>query len=245
MGTSRIKSVAVRLFALVLAVICPPSKGAIIVDLSNVVGPKVEYWGWDLKGKPDLFDNPRQVEKHYSNGANLLRIPIYANADSSDGVTNQQVYAAVIAGVKNVMAAHPEIKIFASLKLEGAHTFPAWMNSTEKGKIFDKTVSDPDPGKYAQMLTDYVVYMQQNGIKLDYLGINNEVENALTPQRYVSTVNALREQLQHRNVSAEYAKFKLVGPETFSVRAGLNYLAELAGDREGIWFDMDKAVRRG
>src|SRR5271170_4396797 len=77
MRTSRIKSVAVRLLALVLAVICSSSKGAIVVDLSNVVGPKVEYWGWDLKGKPDLFDDPRQVEQHFSNGANLLRIPIY------------------------------------------------------------------------------------------------------------------------------------------------------------------------
>ena len=146
---------------------------------------------------------------------------------------DDDAYSKIIRGVKNIQSINAKVKVFASLKLFGDKTFPKWLGSGEKGTIFGKNVEKPDPQNYGKLLADYVEYLQHKEIKLDYLGVNNEVEHALTPDRCLASLSVLAAELQKRRVPDEYRTFKLVAPETFSVRAAVEYATELR-NRRGV-----------
>jgi hypothetical protein len=235
---SRTTPVGKGWLALVLLVLATSAAAAPIrITLDRPAGPRVEYWGWDLKGNIRLIPNPARANELFGEvPANLLRIPVFANAHSADGTVDTRAYAAMLASIRNARAANPQLKIFASIKLLGADTFPAWLAGSRRGQIFANTVAVPDAARYAALLASYVRFLQSAGIAIDYLGIDNETEGAVPPAVYVDTLRALQSALH--DLPPEYRAFRFVGPDAYSLQDSVNFMRQIASAGAGKAVDV-------
>lgn len=202
----------------------------------NQVSPVVERWGWDVKAWPTRLDTLSEASFLYSDDvpANLLRVPVFANAHSPDGSIDASQYSTEITAMRQVQRANPDAEIFASLKLQGANTYPDWLGDgtaawpQSNGTIFSNVVERPNPELYSSLLADYVEHLQGFRVKIDYLGINNETDGALGVDRYIDTIDRLEAELISRGVPEEYRSFQYVGPDSFGLNTAENIAADIA-----------------
>ena len=223
-----------------LAICISPSLAEIKIDPSKPVGAKVNYFGWDLKGWQDNTSTPDRARILYSDvPANLVRIPIFARAHTEEGNVDPKPLRQDAGEPRPDSEPQSEVKIFASLKLLKSDTFPEWIESEESGKIFDATVKKPDPARYAQLLAGYIGWLRDQGVAIDFLGIGNETDGALSSDRYVETVRLLREELAKRKFEENYTSFQWIGPDSFGVPTALKFAREIdrerAEDTVDIW----------
>ena len=199
----------------------------VTLDIDSPIGPSIEYFGWDLKGGTNRGNPLSRAETYYNTGANLVRIPVFANAHFEDGSVDQSQYTNLLSSISNILTVNPDTKIFASLRLEGANTFPEWIESDNDGVIFGNVVKRPDPEKYSQLLADYVEFMFNEGVKIEFFGILNETDQAVLPDEYVSTVRMLRQKLIDRGIPEEFRSMEWIGPDTFRVGPADTYAAQV------------------
>ncbi len=120
-----------------------------------------------------------------------VRIPIFGNdkrpAHPASGVVERKYYDSMIRSIRNAKAASKDdILIFASKKLDGKTSFPAWV----KGKD-----GEVDTKLYSELLVDFILFMKDNDMEIDYLAVDNEYEfneGRITPQRYIEIVNYVK-----------------------------------------------------
>ncbi|QDU89632.1 hypothetical protein Pla175_30250 [Pirellulimonas nuda] len=86
----------------------------------------------------------------------------------------------------------------------------------------------PNPERYAALVASFVDMLHQEGIRIDYLGLNNETENAVPAIRYVATVDGLGAGLDAKSVPSAFRQWRLVGPDAFGLNAAESYLDDLA-----------------
>ena len=206
------------------------------IALPNRVGPTVERWGWDVKAWPERLDTLTEADFLYGETpANLLRVPVFATAHDPDGSIDASAYTTELTAIRSVQRINPEVEIFASLKLQGAATYPDWLGEgtaawpQATGSIFGAEVDRPNPERYSSLLADYVEYLQRFRIRIDYLGINNETDEALGVSRYIDTIDRLEAELVARGVPEEYRSFQYVGPDSFGLGAAERIVADIAG----------------
>jgi hypothetical protein len=222
------------LLAAIVALLAPPAFSQIEIDPSRSIGATVRYFAWDLKGWKDIANSPERAQKLYGETpANLVRISMEATAHREDGSVDESLYGPMFASIANIRAVNPSVKIFASLKLKEAETFPAWIASDEDGTIFNAKVKCPDPKKFGHLVADYIVWLSKKDIALDFLGLNNEVNEALTAKRYVETAKVLMEELGKRGLDAKFRSFQFVGAEGFGVPTSIRY-AEATKSSRGL-----------
>lgn len=208
---------------------------AVTVNLDVPVGPVVARWGWDIKGNANRFSGQRDAANAYADAnANLLRIPIFAPLHSANGdIDVSGSYGNMLNSINQVLAVNPNVEIFASLKLSGAATFPGWVSQpsaawpTENGSVFGDAVQKPNPEHYSGLIASYIDWLRSEGIKIDYLGLNNETLGALTWDRYIDTVDLLPSRLDALGVPAEYRDFELVGPDAFGIPTSETFVQNL------------------
>lgn len=199
----------------------------VTIELDQPIGPTIEYFGWDLKGTVNLGNPLSRAEEHYDTGANLVRVPVFATAHFEDGSVDQSRYTNVLNSLGNILAVNPDTKVFVSLKLSGANTFPEWIESNNDGQIFGNAVKRPDPEKYSQLLTDFVEFFWNQGIKIDFFGILNEVDRAVLADEYISTVRLFQQKMIDQGIPADYRDFEWVGPDTFRVGPAAPYAQDV------------------
>lgn len=130
-------------------------------------------WGYDIKqpGKAVALSNNLISQIFIGDGMDVLRVPVYArDGHPAEGVVTDEAYTItndIIGAILRVKAIKPSVKIFASLRLEGSDTFQSWMLDGT-GKV--------DSVQLAKMDSDYLVYMKSKGIRIDILGVDNEME---------------------------------------------------------------------
>lgn len=202
---------------------------------STQVGPKVERWGWDIKAWPERIDSLTEADFFYGQTpANLIRVPIFANAHEQDGTIDAASYSTELTSIRNVQRINPDVDVFVSLKLLGGNTYPDWLGDgttawpQSNGTIFSNVVERPNPEHYSMLLADYVEYLQQFRIDIDYLGINNETDTALGVSRYIATIDLLEAELISRGVPEEYRDFAYVGPDTFGLDGAESIINNIA-----------------
>ncbi len=192
----------------------PVSAVDIAVSPLIATGPQVQRWGWDLKAFPERLDTPAEAQKLYGDvPANLVRFPIFADAHFQDGTVNEARYTTELTSLGQVVAVRPAIQIFASLKLQGVNTFPAWVQSTEDGTIFSNPAKKPLVVEYARLLADFVSFMAGKGHTVHYVGPGNETGQCLTPDRFGVVAANLKSELAIRGLPIP----QIVGPCTFSL----------------------------
>jgi hypothetical protein len=98
----------------------------------------------------------------------------------------------------------------ASLKLKGATTFPAWVESADNGTIFDDKVKCPDLKTFGRLVADYIVWLSKKDIALDFMGMNNKVNEELKAKRHVETAKVLMEEPWKRGLDTRFCSFQFV-----------------------------------
>lgn len=158
------------------------SRTRVVVHGFDTPGSPLARWGYDIKehGKSKALGPALAKELFQDIGMNLLRIAVRAAAGHPApgvGAIVPSAYADDLQAIANAKAARPDLALFASLKLEGSSTFPAWV----------KKDGEVDEATYAELLEDYLAYMKAHGITVDFLGVDNERrwnEGNITPAKY-------------------------------------------------------------
>ena len=198
------------------------------------IGPTILRAGWDIKAWPARLDTTAEAHDLYVNvDANFIRVPFFANAHSPDGSVDVSQYDIELEAIRSVLAVKPEVEIYASLKLQGANTFPAWVSQptaawpTQTGGIFSNTVNRPNPEHYSTMLLDYLSYLRDEGISIDFLGLNNETDGAVPVDRYIATHDLLEAKLDAAGFVGEFRDIKYVGPDSFGIPTAERFVRDL------------------
>ena|GEM_PF-1637630 len=166
-----------------------------VISTPVVANPMV--WGYDVKNPTDAnsFTTSLATNLFNEDGMTMLRVPIFCNYFNQSDHTVQETNSYWVAAMKATKAAmqiKPDVKIFASLKIEGIYgvsvdggttlgTFPTWAyNSSSKGITDNPNNGYVNATVYTDMLANYLLYMKKNGVPVDYLGIDNEPEHSCT-----------------------------------------------------------------
>jgi O-glycosyl hydrolase len=202
------------------SLVCASTGGDAIIYSSNSA-QLITGWGYDIKegGKAAGVTPAYARTLFVTNRMNCLRIPIYGDASDpahpSAGVVIGSYYANTLYAMTNARAANSNIVLFASKKLDGQSSFPAWTENSN-GVI---------PSQYATMLADYLQFMQSNGFTMDVLGVDNESsfnEGDIT----ASAFNQIITNLISLSVSRGFTMPKaLIGPENYA--PDTNWLTKL------------------
>ncbi|QDU87107.1 hypothetical protein Pla175_04620 [Pirellulimonas nuda] len=212
---------------------------AVTINPYQAVGPVVDRWAWDLKGAVGRTNTPAEAHALYGAvNANMVRIPIFAEAHFADGTVDQSKYNTLIDSINQIKLVNPNVQVFASLKLLGGDTFigpasdPDWITqagfgfSQQNGSIFGNTVIRPNPEHYAELVADYFDYMRTQGVEIDFVGLNNETQNALTSDRYISAYDRLNTKLDARGFDTDALKF--IGSDSYGPNENISFLNALS-----------------
>ena len=198
------------------------------------IGPTILRAGWDIKAWPARLNTVGEARGLYEDvDANFLRIPFFPNAHNSDGSVVTSQYDTELDAIRSVLAVNPDVEIYASVKLMGADTFPAWVSQptaawpAETGRIFGNTVDRPNPEHYSTMVTNYLSYLKDEGISIDFLGLNNETEDAVPVDRYIATYDLLEAKLDLIGFDGEFRDFEYVGPDSFGLPIAERFIEDL------------------
>jgi O-glycosyl hydrolase len=162
------------------------TNGRIVVRQFDSPGPTIGKWGYDVKqdGRSKALRPALAKEIFGDIGMNLLRVAVRAaDAHPAKGVANVKrgVYAEDIDAIKTAKGVKNGLDVFASVKLLGDKSFPAWV----------KDGGEVNAAKYAELLEDYLAFMKNEGVTIDFLGVDNERkfnEGNITPAKYNAIV---------------------------------------------------------
>jgi O-glycosyl hydrolase len=191
--------------------LCANTPGDAIISPENQ-HQFISDWGYDIKqgGKAAALTPALAQTLFLTDGMTCLRLPIYGDsvkpAHPAGGVVIASYYSDILTAITNARMAKPNVVLFASKKLEGTSSFPAWV----------KDANGIIPFQYALMLADYLQFMQTNGVTIDVLGIDNETqynEGNITPDRYTQTIDYLKSFAVTRGFTMPA---RLIGPEGYS-----------------------------
>jgi O-glycosyl hydrolase len=167
--------------------------GDAIIYPEKYMGKKVEHFYFDVKNGADKVHTTSFANDLYvADDMNGIRIPIYGDdkhpAHPSAGVVVESYYESIIKSIEFSRTARigKDYYVFASKKLDGQNSFPAWTKNAN-GVIVTE---------YVKLLTDFLLYMKDKGIEIDYLGIQNEEEfneGNITPAKHKAIVDSLRD----------------------------------------------------
>ena len=206
----------------------------ILLDPEEQTGATVRYFGWDTKGMADLSDDLQSAKWLYQDTqANIMRIPIRPQASKPDGsvVFEGEIesggYGALIKSIKMAKQVQPRVKIFASTKLLGEDTFPTWLETDRRGKIFEHVVKQPNVEKLAGLIAEYFKHLAAEGIKIDFLGLNNEFGGALTPDDCVELAERVQTNLSESDLPDQFKQFQWIAGEEFGVDDSVEYIQKM------------------
>ena len=177
------------------------------------------HYGYDIKqdGRAQFLNNDRAQEIFGTDQFDLIRIPVFAFAahPSADHVQGSE-YDAIVNAVRRAQTVQPNVEVFASLRLDGNRSFPGWVMNA--GHV--------QPDTYAHLLVDFLQYMQSQGIRVDYLGPDNEsVFNGgdITAARFAEVVQSLTQRCHTSSIPVP----QIVGNDAYSPTEGAQFLGAL------------------
>ncbi len=180
---------------------------AIIDPMATGVLIDTYYKDFKANNNPELTKANAQ-SLFITDGMNGIRTPIYGDnahpAHPAPGVVEASWYTPHVKAILVAKAVRPDVKVFASKRLNGKTSFPAWI----------KSGNTLVAARYAILLADYLQYMQAQGITVDYLGVDNERqfnEGNISPTNYKDIID----QLTALSISRGFPMPILVGPEDF------------------------------
>jgi len=181
------------------------------VSPNEYYGKVIQHFFFDLKANNAAIGSMNKANDLFvDDDCDGLRISILGNANRpahpSEGVIVSSYYQNLLKSIKRVQEARgsKELIIFASKKLEGKNSFPSWVKD-DNGII---------PEKYGAMLVDYILFMKENGVFIDVLGVDNEAnfnEGTITPEKHAEVVAYLKKAATEKGFTMPL----IIGPERY------------------------------
>lgn len=191
---------------------------------------------YDIKGGATVTETTAEL-LYGEEKMNGIRIPIYGNYDDngniighpSKGTVKEEDYSAVLTSVENAKRYNPDIKIFASKKLNGKNSFPKWTRN-QSGNGY----TGVNDANYAGMLMDFLRFMKGKGIEVDVLGIDNEPdfnEGQITASKFKNIVGILKTEISEEGLRMP----QFIGPERYNPQtyASGSFLYDLFNENDG------------
>ncbi|MBP6386522.1 MAG: T9SS type A sorting domain-containing protein [Pseudarcicella sp.] len=178
----------------------------------EVLKHSMTHWGYDIKqpGKAVGLTNANILKVFVEDKMNMVRIPFYPRAGHpSLGVVTESAYTPILEALNRIKTYSTPIdfKIFASLRLEGPLTFPLWVKNADTVTV--------NASKYAQLVSDFLVFMKSKNINVDILGVDNEAEyndGVISQSKYKTILDTLR---KHALNGKFTLPSKFIGPENY------------------------------
>jgi len=174
-------------------------------------GKVIKHFFFDLKANNAAIGSMDTANDLFvDDDCDGLRISILGNANRpahpSEGVIVSSYYQYLLKSIKRAQEArgNKELIIFASKKLEGENSFPSWV----------KDANGIIPEEYGAMLVDYILFMKENGVFIDVLGVDNEAnfnEGEITPEKHAEVVAYLKKQAIEKGFTMPL----IIGPERY------------------------------
>ncbi len=217
-------------FFLSSPIIWSQTNGDAVIFPSNYIGNKIEHFFYDIKGWPGSINNTSIASDLFvTDDMNGIRISIYGDATRpahpEPGVVIESYYEPMLNSLARAKAARGDrdFSIFASKKLDGRNTFPAWTKNSN-GVIV---------AEYVKLLTDYFLFMKSKGYEIDYLGIQNEEEyneGNITPAKHKAIIDSLRVITQRIGVKMPL----IIGYEGYGPNKNNNWMQNM---KNNGWLD--------
>ena len=175
-------------------------------------GRVTKYHFYDLKQGSKAITEEAAMTMFHEQGLNGVRIPIYGDQSHGghpqSGEVDASVYSHILTSVKLARNAYAkdDFVVFASKKLDGKNSFPAWVKDGSGAVL---------AAPYAQLLVDYLLFMKEQGIEVDVLGVDNEInfnEGNITASKYKNIVDEVRRLAAEKGCKVPL----MIGPERYN-----------------------------
>ena len=170
----------------------------------RIYGRTIDHFFLDLKGWENIASNQDKANLFFQDlDMDGIRINIHGEnikpAHPAKGVVDSIYYATMLQSIRVAKLARGDkpFYIFASKKSSGK----SWPNWVYAGDTLN-------PSKYSDMVIDYLKFLKNHDITVDYLGIANEMNN-ITPDIYAQTVIALKDKCLENDIKIP----KMIGPD--------------------------------
>ena len=185
-------------------------------------------WGYDVKQPESANGFTVNLAKGLfeEDGMGILRVPIFLNYYNESDRTvmeNHSKVQAAMAAIQTAVQVKSDVKIFASLKIEGMNgtgvngnegTFPAWAYNSAPIPTNNPQNGYVKADVYIDMLVNFFLYMKKNNITIHYLAVDNEPEHSCSGfdrnyDLYIEVIDGLKSKF----ASLEFEMPQLVAPE--------------------------------
>lgn len=208
------------------AVTSPPTPVVLptaTVNLNNVKQQLV-FMGGDMERSANAVQNTTNKNDIINWGFgdipfNICRMQYDKNQEMVEGVKNFSFYNGTVQSMKDIKLVNPSIKFMASMRSDydgfnqgDTNNLPTW--------IYNRQTTVLNVPKYAKFLADYVAYMSQQGVPVDYLSTAKEWTSVVKPDSAVKLINILKTDLQTRGVAMPL----IMDPASWSITNGIDYV---------------------
>lgn len=150
---------------------------------------------------------------------NICRMQYDKNQELVEGVKNFAFYDGTVQSMKDIKQVNPSIRFLATMRSDydgfnqgDSNNLPTW--------IYNRQTKNLNVHKYGKFLADYIEYMHEQGVPLDYLSTAKEWTSVIKPDSAVKLINILKAELQARSVAMPM----IIDPASWSITTGIDYV---------------------
>ena len=151
---------------------------------------------------------------------NFCRVQYDKNQEMVEGTKDWSFYDKQVATMQAIKAVNPDIKFFATMRSDydgygNDNNLPDW--------ICDYSNKDIDADKYGVFLADYVEYMENQGVAIEYISTVKEWYWFLKGDEAEAVILKLKSELATRGVAMP----KICDQGTWSITQGIKYVDDV------------------
>ncbi|MGE9269215.1 MAG: hypothetical protein ACQKBU_00295, partial [Verrucomicrobiales bacterium] len=156
---------------------------------------------------------------------NTWRVGYDKTQEMNEGDKNFSVYDSDVLAMKMIREVNPDIKFFATMESD-YHGYSQGNRNNLPTFIYDYAYVDGEgtgsktfnAEKYGVFLADYVEYMEDQGVAIDYISTSKEWVQVVNPTRAKATIEAMIAELDFRGVTVP----QIIDACTWSITQGIN-----------------------
>ena len=199
----------------------------------------IEVMGGDMERSSDFIqkaNNTQEILEWFINDIdyNYFRVRYDKKQELTEGVKNWSFYNNQVITMKTIRQLNPNIKFLATMrsdyngfKTENHNNLPVFIYNYEctaedsNGNCISTTGDRSfDTDKYGVFLADYIEFMYNEGVPIDFIATAKEWQSVVTFQRSHDTYIKMSSELVNRGIPIP----KVIGPATWDINSGINYV---------------------
>ncbi len=202
------------------------SAASLKVDLANQK-QKVIFMGGDMERSASAIQdskNPTEILDWSFRDIpfNICRLQFDKNQEITEGVKNFAFYNKQLTTMKYIKSINPNIKLMACMRSDydgynqgDTNNLPKW--------IYNRQTKVLNINKYGIFLVEYLEYMHNQGVTIDYLNTAKEWTSVVKPDMAVKLIEIINTETKARNLPTP----KIIDPASWSISAGIEYVNKL------------------